>query len=59
MKFKNHKSIINNKKRKTMSSQNNGGNPNGAKVISIETTPPKLDQLKVWIIWSAILIEVE
>lgn len=29
-----------------MSSQNNGGNPNGAKVISIETTPPKLDQLK-------------
>ena len=29
-----------------MSEQNNGGNPNGAKVISIETTPPKLEQLK-------------
>jgi len=27
-------------------SEQNGGNPNGAKVISIETTPPKLEQLK-------------
>lgn len=29
-----------------MSTENKGGNPNGCKVISIESTPPKLEQLK-------------